>query len=75
MDDALLLGHSKWQILIKLAALSEAIFVIMGEPDTMVRKCSLAMDKWEEWVSRLVQTMLGLVINTYQLTVSIPSNY
>jgi hypothetical protein len=75
VDDALLLGHSKWQILMKLAALIEAIFGIMVEPDTMVRQCPLAMDKWEEMVIGPVQKMLGLVIDTCQLTVSIPSNY
>jgi hypothetical protein len=46
VDDALLFGHSKLQILMKLAALTEAIFVVMGEPDTTVRQCPLAMDKW-----------------------------
>ncbi len=53
----------------------EAIFIVMGEPDTTVRQCPLAMDKCEELVIRPVQTMLGLVIGTYQLTFSIPSNY
>jgi hypothetical protein len=33
------------------------------------------MNKWEELVVGPVQTMLGLVINTYQLTVGILSNY
>jgi hypothetical protein len=47
----------------------------MGEPDAKFRQCPLAMDKWEELVIRPVQTMLGLVINTYKLTVGIPSNY
>jgi hypothetical protein len=75
MDDALLLGHSKWQIMMKLATLIKAIFIIMGEPDTVSRQCPLAMDKWEELVVGSVQTMLGLVIDAYQLTVSIPSNY
>ncbi len=75
MDDVLLLGHSKWQIMMKLAALIEAIFVVMGEPDTASRQCPLAMDKWEALEVGPVQTMLGLVIHTYQLTVSIPSNY
>jgi hypothetical protein len=46
VDDALLLGHSKLQILMKLSALIEAIFVVMGEPDTTVRQCPLAMDTW-----------------------------
>ena len=32
VDDALLLGHSKWQIMMKLAALIKVIFVVMGEP-------------------------------------------
>jgi hypothetical protein len=58
-------------IRMKLAALIEAIFVVMGEPDTIARQCPLAMDKWEELVVRPVQTMLGLVIYTYQLTVGI----
>jgi hypothetical protein len=38
MDDTLLLGHSTWQIMMKLAALIEAIFVVMGEPDTAIRQ-------------------------------------
>jgi hypothetical protein len=59
----------------KLATLTKAIFVVMGEPDTAIRQYPLAMDKWEEWVIGPVQTMLCLVIDTYQLTVSIPSNY
>ena len=46
VDNALLLEHSKLQILMKLDALIEAIFVVMGKPDTLVRQCSLAMDKW-----------------------------
>jgi hypothetical protein len=33
------------------------------------------MDKWEELVIGPVQTMLGLVIDAYQLTVGIPTNY
>jgi hypothetical protein len=32
VDNALLLGHSKWQIMMKLAALIKVIFVVMGEP-------------------------------------------
>jgi hypothetical protein len=73
MDDMLLLGHSKWQVMMKFAALIKAIFVVMGEPDTAIRQCPLAMDKWEELIIGPVQTMLGLVIDKYQLTVGIPS--
>jgi hypothetical protein len=59
----------------KLAALIETIFVVMGEPDKTVRQCPLAMNKWEELIVGPVQTMLGLVINTYKLTVGIPDTY
>ena len=50
VDDALLLGRSKQQILMRLATLVEAKVVVMGEPDTLVRQCPLAMDKWFELI-------------------------
>ncbi len=75
MDDALLLGHSKWKIMKKLATLIEEIFVVMGEPDTTIRQCPLAMEKWEELVVGPVQALLGLVIDTHQLTVGIRRKY
>jgi len=37
VDDALLFGLSRRQMELRLAALIEAIFVIMGTPDTTVR--------------------------------------
>ncbi len=58
-----------------LAALIEAIFVIMGTPDTTVRQCPLVMDKWLDLVVAPKQRMLGLVIDTNTLTVSIPPDY
>jgi hypothetical protein len=64
-DNALLLGHSKLQILIKLAVLFYAIFVVMGKLTTTVKQCPLAIDKWEELIIGPVQMLLGLVINTY----------
>ncbi len=54
-----------------LATLIEAIFVIMGKPDTTVHQCPLAMDKWLELVNAPKQRMLGLIIDTNYLTVSI----
>ena len=47
----------------------------MGEPDTAIRQCSLAQDKWVEMVAGTVQTMLGLNLDTNRLTVAIPSSY
>jgi hypothetical protein len=45
VDDALLLGHSKWQIMMNMAALIMAIFIVMSELDTAIRQCPSAMDK------------------------------
>jgi hypothetical protein len=75
VDDALMLATSKENMEHVLAALIEAIFAVMGAPDTSVRQCSLAMDKWEKLNVAPIQTMLGLVINTNRMTVSAPNNY
>jgi hypothetical protein len=64
VDDALLLGLSRRQMELKLAALIEAIFVIMGTPDTTVHQCPLALDKWLELIVASRQRMLGLVVDT-----------
>ena len=58
-----------------LAAVIKAIFVVMGEPNIAVRQCPLAMDKWSELVVGPKQTMLGLIIDTNKLTISIPYKY
>ena len=58
-----------------LAALIEAIFVVLGKPDTAIRQCPLALDRWVETVVGPVQTMLGLNLNTNKLIVAIPSSY
>jgi hypothetical protein len=60
---------------IVLAAMIKAIFVVMGEPDVAARQCPLAMDKWLELVNSPKQTMLGIIINTNRLTVTIPAKY
>ncbi len=53
-----------------LAALIEAIFVIVGVPNTSVCQCSLAMDKWGKLHVAPMQTMLGLLINTNSMIIS-----
>ena len=74
VDNALMLAlcqaHMNWV----LAALIEAIFVVMGEPDTALRQCPLAMDKWLELVVGPI-LMMGLIINTNKLIVAIPEKY
>jgi hypothetical protein len=75
MDDALMLAMDRAHMEMVLAAAIEAIFVIMGEPKIVVRQCPLAMEKWSELIIGPMQTMLGLIINTNKLTISIPYKY
>jgi len=60
---------------VALAALIDAIFFVMGKPDTAIRQCPLALDKWIEMVAGPIQTMLGLNLDTNKLMVAIPGSY
>jgi hypothetical protein len=75
VDDALTLATSKESMEQVLASLIKAIIAVMGGPDTSVRQCSLAMVKWEKLHVAPIQTMLGLVIDTNRMTVSVPDDY
>ncbi len=75
VDNALTLATSKESMEQVLAALIKAIFVVMGAPDTSVCQCNLAMDKWEKLQVAPIQNMLGLVIDTNRMTVSVPEDY
>ncbi len=70
-----MLATSKENMEQVLAALIEAIFAIMGAPDTSVCQCSLAIDKWEKLHVAPIQTMLELIINTNRMTISVPDDY
>ena len=75
VDDALMLALC-WALMERvLAALIEAIFVVMGEPDTTLRQCSFSMDKWLELMVDPILILMGLIINTNKLTVAIPKKY
>jgi hypothetical protein len=75
IDDALMLALNADHMKMVLAATIEAIFIVIGKPDVAVRQCPLAMDKWLELVIGPKQTLLGLIINTNRLTVTIPPKY
>ena len=75
VDDALMLATSIEYMKMVLAAMIEAIFVDMGEPNESVWQCSLAMDKWNKLVIGPRQTGLGLIIDTNRLTLAIPVKY
>ncbi len=75
VDHALTLATSKENMEQVLAALIKAIFAVMGAPDTSICQCSLAMDKWEKLHVAPIQTMLGLIIDTNRMTISVPDDY
>jgi hypothetical protein len=75
VDDAIMLSSNAKHMKMVLGAMIESIFVVMGEPNEDVRQCPLAMDKWRELVVGPRQTVLGLIIDTNRLTVSIPAKY
>ena len=75
VDDALISATSSVRMELVLAALIEAIFVVMGYPDETIRQCPLALDKWISLIISPRQVMLGLIIDTNTLTVGIPDDY
>ena len=75
VDNALMLALCQAHMERVLAALIEAILFVMGEPDTALRQCPLAIDKWLELVVGPILIILGLIINTNKLTVAIPEKY
>jgi hypothetical protein len=48
-DDALMLATIIKHMKLILAAMIEAIFVVMGKPNESVRQCPLAMDNEKNW--------------------------
>jgi hypothetical protein len=75
VDNALMLALRADHMKMVLADTIEAIFIVMGKLDVMVRQYPLAVDKWLELVIGPKQTMLGLIIDTNRLTVAIPPKY
>ena len=73
--NAIMLSSNAKHMKMVLGAMIESIFVVMGAPEEDVRQCPLAMDKWKELVVGPRQTILGLIIDTNRLTVSIPAKY
>ncbi|KAL7525487.1 hypothetical protein ACHAXR_003426, partial [Thalassiosira sp. AJA248-18] len=75
VDDALLAAPGAIFMRRLLAAVIEAIFVVMGPPETEVRQCHLAMDKWLELCVGHWEIMLGIRVNTRTLMVGITRDY
>ena len=50
VDDALIAAVGIAAMNMAMAAVIEAIFVVIGEPDLTLRQCPLATDKWQKLV-------------------------
>ena len=74
VDDALPVSTRRY-IRRLLAALIEAIFNILGHPDTAVRRNPLSMEKWIDHRVSWQSTLLGFRWNTRKLTIGIPEDY
>ena len=75
MDDALIAAVDVAAMKMALAAVIEAIFVVMGEPDLTLRQCPLATDKWQKLVVAETQLALGLILKTREMIMSITDDY
>jgi len=75
VDDILAAAVGKRNILRLLAAIIEAIFTVCGCTMIEHRQCPLSIAKWEELILGPVQTVLGLTINTNNMTVGITPEY
>jgi hypothetical protein len=75
VDDILASAVNKNNILRLLAAIIEAIFTVCDCPYVELRQCPLSLEKWMELVVGLVQTVLGLTVDTNRLTVGITWEY
>jgi hypothetical protein len=58
-----------------LAATIQAIFIVCGKPDISVCQCPLSMEKWLELIVGPKQIVLGLVVDTNNMTVGITEDY
>jgi hypothetical protein len=75
IDDILGTSAFKEYIIRLLAAIIEAIFVVCGRPDVAICQCPLSLEKWHELIVGPRQIVLGLVVDTTKMTVSIMPEY
>ncbi len=75
VDDILGAAVSKKWILKLLASIIQSTFIVCGRPHTNVSQCPLSLEKWSELIVGPHQIILGLVIDTNEMTVKISDEY
>ena len=74
VDDCLLAAVRTYIVQLMCACI-HAIFVVLGFPDTAVRQCPLAMNKWTGMLVGHSAILLGLQFDSRQLTLGITDKY
>jgi hypothetical protein len=75
VDDTMIAAVGILSTKMALAAILKVILVIMGEPNTKLRQCPLAMDKWSALIISENQLVLGLILNTRNMSAAITLQY
>jgi len=75
VDDITAAAVRKEWILKLLAVVIESIFMMCSRPDIDVRQCPLSCEKWGELIVGPCQIILGLVVNTNEMTVRMSDEY
>ena len=74
VDDNMM-ADTRQRIPFTLAAALEAIFTVMGHPFLALRQSAVAMDKWVKLRVAHSLVLLGLVVDTRQMTVALTTEY
>ena len=75
VDDILIAAVGVENMEMALATVIEAIFVVLGGPDTKSRQCPLAMDTWAKLIVAEEQLGLSLIIDTRKMSLAITRKY
>ena len=70
VDDSLF-AHTRDTIKHSMAASIEALYIILGYPETKIRQDALSLDKYFESVCSHERVQLGILINTRSMTLSL----
>ena len=74
VDDDLM-GDIRRRLVHTLVAAIQSVFIIMGFPETFLRPCAMALDKWKLLSVNHTLVFLGLLWNTRTMTVGITDDY
>jgi hypothetical protein len=71
VDNIMQAAVTREWIIKSLMATIDTIFTVCGVPDIDVRQCPLSLKKWLKLILGWHQTVLGLIVDSHQLTIGI----